>query len=339
MSRLQDRRRAFALKHLERNKAAYNLSKFLINKEKIMTPEIMTQEDKLHGIIGHKLWSSEDGKSFFAVAETSDVLPPDVYEPLITAQGTPYFYRINFSTEDLIRFSDSNIDKVVTEITDFWSHKKKFEEFGFPYRRGMLLHGPAGSGKSCALKLIIKDVIQQGGIGVRFADPHIFVMCMRIFRLVQPTTPVVAILEDLDGLMDRFDESAILNVLDGIDSFENMVYLATTNYPEELEGRIKNRPSRFDRRFEIGFPSINARKQYIKFLVGKVDSAKKTVDVDIWAEDTEEFTIAHIKELFISVVLFEHKYEESLKTLREMKRTISSSDYERNGRAGFGRAG
>lgn len=317
-------------KELERQR------KIMARKSRALAQYAQTEAaEEDSGVIGHKLWSSADSRTYFSVADTYKELPPDVYEPRLTPQGQPFFYRIHFSTEELLRFSDSNIDRVVVEITEFWKRKDRFEEFGFPYRRGILLHGPAGSGKSCAVKLIINDVIEKGGIALRFDDPGVFIRCMRNFRLVQPETPVVGIMEDIDGIMDRYDESIILNVLDGIDSFENIVYLATTNYPEELEGRIKNRPSRFDRRFEIGFPNPKARFQYIEYLVAKVGRAKDLVDIEQWVKDTAEFTLAHIKELFISVVLFEIEYKDALNTMLEMKKNISSNDYE-NKRTGFG---
>ncbi|NJO18646.1 MAG: AAA family ATPase [Thioploca sp.] len=61
-------------------------------------------------------------------------------------------------------------------------------------------------------------------------------------------------MEDLESILKSNNPSTVLNILDGVNSFDNIVFLATTNYPEELESRIKNRPSRFDRRFYIGPP-------------------------------------------------------------------------------------
>jgi len=54
----------------------------------------------------------------------------------------------------------------------------------------------------------------------------------------------------------------VLNLLDGVKQVDNIIYIATTNYPELLEERILNRPSRFDRRFHIGTPSAEVRKFY-----------------------------------------------------------------------------
>ena len=89
-----------------------------------------------------------------------------------------------------------------------------------------------------------------------------------------------------------------------MNQLENIVYLATTNYPEQLEDRIINRPSRFDRRYEIGLPSYEVRLEYIKKKV-----LDDNIDVEKWAKDTDDLSIAHIKELILSVLVYGVKYD------------------------------
>lgn len=280
----------------------------------------------------YKQWSSADGKSFFPIAKTYEKLIPDVYEPK-QIENQIFFYKVNFSTEDLITFDDSAIDKVVSEIQKFWNSKEKFKKFGFPYKRGILLYGVAGSGKSCAIKLIIQQVIKMGGIGLRFDHPPTFINCTRVLRQIQPDVPIVVIMEDLDAIIHQYNESYILNMLDGIDGFENIVYLATTNYPEELEGRIVNRPSRFDKRFHIGYPNEKSREIYFEFLQKKHHEGK-IENIDRWIKDTKNFTFAHMKELFISVKLFDTPYEDAIKEITKMRDKISSED-DNNSGVGF----
>lgn len=300
-----------------------------------VTLQEKSSEEKTPNKIGYKQWSSSDGQLFFPVAETYKKLIPDVYEPKVINDSI-FFYKINFSTEDLITFEDSAIDNVVSEIQKFWNSKEKFKNFGFPYKRGILLYGVAGSGKSCAIKLIIQQVIKMGGIGLRFDNPHVFIICTRILKEIQPDIPIVAIMEDLDAIVEHYSESVILNMLDGIDGFENIVYLATTNYPEDLEGRIVNRPSRFDRRFHIGYPNEKSRKIYLEFLQKKHHEGK-IEDIDRWVKDTKDFTFAHMKELFISIKLFDTPYEEAIKEITKMKEKISSEDDKRSVGVGFTR--
>jgi SpoVK/Ycf46/Vps4 family AAA+-type ATPase len=111
--------------------------------------------------------------------------------------------------------------------------------------------------------------------------------------------------------------------------------VATTNYPERLGERLINRPSRFDRIFKIGMPGEQARRMYIVSLlergkkVGILD--QKSIQVDRWIEDTEGLSFAHLRELYIGVVLLGDPYEEVIEMLKEMGQPLESNGK----RAGF----
>jgi len=274
-------------------------------------------------------WSTQNGKVFFPCHKTTKKLPSDVYN-IIISNGQLAFVRDKFDTEDLIRFEDSLVNEIVKDIQNFWTKKSVFEESSITFKRGILLTGPAGSGKTCTIKLLVEDIIKRGGIAINFDDN--FVVGVKTLREIQPETPLVVILEDIEVIMGGLRKSYILNVLDGITRIEGVVYVATTNYPEELEGRIINRPSRFDRRYIINTPSEGARYQYIEFLRKKI---KKEVDVTKWVNDTKDLSVSHIKELFVSVYLLDSDYDQTLKELREMSKQISSETFSKKGGAGF----
>lgn len=272
-----------------------------------------------------KMWSF-NGDKYYAVGDTCDKLPPDYYELLYQRDGTVIFNRLHFQTNDLVLFSEDVSDQVIKEITRFWQNPQKFDRFSLPYRRGILLYGPPGTGKSCTIKQILRQVIDLGGVGIKFTACQPFEVGMRTLRELQPDTPVICIMEDLESILQVDDESAILNLLDGVSGFENIVYIATSNYPEELGERISNRPSRFDKRYEIGYLNEASRKIYIEHLLKNATEEEiKSIDVKAWVKDTKNFTPAHIKELFISVVLYNDSYEVVIKSLKDMAKTPKST--------------
>ena len=133
-----------------------------------------------------------------------------------------------------------------------------------------------------------------------------------------------------------------MNILDGVDMIDKVVFLATTNYPERLGKRIINRPSRFDKRFKIDTPNKNSRKTYFEFLFSKCKNAKvEEIDnIDKWVSDTDKMSIAHLKELFIAVVILGNDYDMALKNLKDMKKELDSmvDEEERERGVGFARA-
>jgi SpoVK/Ycf46/Vps4 family AAA+-type ATPase len=125
-----------------------------------------------------------------------------------------------------------------------------------------------------------------------------------------------------------------------VNQIERAVFLATTNYPENLGARIINRPSRFDKRFFIGHPDLESRKLYLRHIIGDAKIAALNIDVDKWVEDTDEFSIAHLKELFTAVVILGDEYEAAIETLRSMReQRISSDEDEARRSMGFAPAG
>lgn len=268
-------------------------------------------------------WSSPDGRIFIPTSQTINKIPPGFYEIGASEQTGLYFSSVPINLDNILRFPDSKTDEVLNEIALFWDRREYFQKFGLTHKRGILLWGPPGSGKTTTLQLISKDVIERNGIVLKFDAPHMFQLALRKLREVQPDIPVVVLMEDLDAILDCYNESTVINILDGVDKLDRIVFMATTNYPERLGARIINRPSRFDKKYKIGFINAESRKLYFEFLAG---SHKPKIDIDKWVADTEGFSIAHLKELFTAVVVLENKYEDAMQTLKLMAHHSSSDD-------------
>lgn len=285
--------------------------------------------------ISYKQWSSSDGTIFFPTGKTVRKLKPGVYEIDRCQQGL-YFEKIPVRTEGLLKFPDTKSERVIGEVQKFWDREEIFRKYELTYKRGIILYGPPGSGKSCTVQLIMADVVSRGGIVIEFHNPELFIDGLRKLRQIQPDTPVVTVMEDIDALLELYNESEILNILDGVNEVDKVVFLATTNYPAKLGHRIINRPSRFDKRYRIGFPTAASRRMYLESLISKDDVTELNIDLNKWVEDTDKFSIAHLKELFVAVVILGDNYKEAVKTLRQMREEVKDKDYQEH--MGFGQS-
>ncbi|MEE9511830.1 MAG: hypothetical protein V3V38_02155, partial [Nitrosopumilaceae archaeon] len=119
---------------------------------------------------------------------------------------------------------------------------------------------------------------------------------------------------------------------DGELQIDNVVFVATTNYPERLDKRVTNRPSRFDEIIKIGMPSADARGVYLsaKHPELRVDKER----LKIWVDSTQGFSIAHLKEVIASVECLGRDFDETIKRLRQMMDIQVTSD-EPTGHFGF----
>lgn len=279
--------------------------------------------------LNHVQWSTNDYKIFIPTGRTCNVLTPGVYDILHSSNIGIYFQKIPINTDNIIRFPDSTSDIIVNEIKSFWEKEHVFKEFNLLYKRGIILYGPPGGGKSCTIQLIMKDVVERKGVVIRFTHPSIYNEGMRALREIQPDLPVVTIMEDIDSTIQCYNESDVLNILDGVNQLNKIVYIATTNYPEQLGARVICRPSRFDKRFEIGPPSAAARTVYFKHLIAGRDLEE--VDLEQWVRDTEDMSLAHLRELFIAVVILKNPYRDAVLLLKDMLKEVDVKKYDQIG--------
>ncbi len=140
---------------------------------------------------------------------------------------------------------------------------------GLSIKRGLLLSGPPGDGKSSAIECFVNEIAGEATIIIVEAVDHI----RSIYHLAQMLAPTVVILEDLDlitknrqniyGSYGKDDVTGeLLQVLSGGSAYADVVTVATTNHPEAIDDALAKRAGRFDAHVRMGYPD-DADKQRI----------------------------------------------------------------------------
>jgi len=265
-------------------------------------------------------WAELGNNSFASVNSTVDELPPGIYRASWSNQQV-IITQLNIVSDELLKLPDSTNSKIINSITTFWNAKSKFVKRNQLFKRGMLLWGPPGSGKTVTVMLLTKELVENGGIVLNCNDPHPTLKALEEIRKIEPDRPIICILEDIDEIINQCGESTILSLLDGESQINNVVYLATTNYPDRLDQRIINRPSRFDEVIKIGMPPRHVRSFYLRSRITKEELNDE--DLERWLDDTNDLSIAHLKELVIAIFCLGRTYEETIERLKKMK-TVSN---------------
>lgn len=282
------------------------------------------------GTTGDKKRWGQSGDLFYSINSTHEIMPTGLYAcKMVNGIGIA-FEQKDINVDDLIIFPDSDTDKIIDEFNEFWRIESEFVKRGFVHKRGFLLHGPPGSGKTSCLQLLIKTLIEEyNGICVMIDNPDWGTQALSMLRKVEPVRPIIAIIEDLDALVDRYDEDDFLSLLDGENQINNVIFVATTNYPQRLDPRFIDRPSRFDTIEFIDMPNPMSRKIYLQ----TKEPSLKGDELKKWVKASSGFSIAHLKEMIISVKCFHQDFEEVVKRLKQMKRRELSSDKYEGGKA------
>ena len=269
-------------------------------------------------------WSINGDGTFMPSPETTKELSPGLYDPHYSNRmGEWGLRRQRINTDELYELPTKEIAVILSDLKSFWKKKDVYKKYKLIRKRGILLYGDPGCGKSGILQLCMKHIINDlSGLVINLKDDESVRGYMDLIpklRQIEPERPLVVIIEDIDAIAgdSNYVTSQLLNLLDGVKQIENVVYIATTNYPEKLAERITNRPSRFDRRYYVSPPTKEVRMSYLKNKIGD-DS---DIDFDKWVKDTEGMSMSHLKELFISVFLLDNKYEDAIDHLRELKKS------------------
>lgn len=249
-----------------------------------------------------------------AVSGSVGEIPPGVYEISII-QGNVYFTQEKVVTDALVDLGDSNAMKVIAGIRNFWTKRDIYRKRGQLFKRGVLMWGPPGSGKTATVSFLMKEIMQNGGVVFLVRAPEVLKMGVQVFRTIEPHRPIIVVFEDIEEIVQKYGEKDILSFLDGQHHTENVVSIATTNYPEDLGARIVNRPSRFDEVIMIDMPSEQMRRQYLKHMITDEDN----FPLEKAVKDTDRLSIAHIKELVVAVAVLGNDYDETIARLKTMK--------------------
>jgi chaperone BCS1 len=156
-------------------------------------------------------------------------------------------------------------EAVVTDVKDFLASQNWYKERGIPYRRGYLLYGPPGCGKTSFITALAGEL--QYSICVLNLSDRSMSDDRLSHRLADAPENSIILLEDADAAfvsreeskhleeaykgLNRLTFSGLLNAIDGVTSTEGRILFMTTNYVERLDGALI-RPGRVDYSQYIG---------------------------------------------------------------------------------------
>lgn len=266
--------------------------------------------------VGFCQWSAMANEQYRPSGPREETLAPGVYEVGSDPSGL-YFQRIRVVSDDLIEIDKEVGDRVLGSMRKFWASKNEYVKRGILYKRGILLWGPAGSGKTSIIALLMKELIKNGGLVILCRLASLTSYAISVFRRIEPDRNIIVIAEDIDEIVQHQGEHALLALLDGENQVENVVNVATTNYPERLGARIINRPSRFDERILVDMPNVEGRRRYLHHITRTENMPGEMLER--WVEDTEGFSVAHLRELAVAVFCLQQEYETTLDRLKSMQ--------------------
>lgn len=189
-------------------------------------------------------------------------------------------------------YSESEQTREIRNDFEFWlSRRRWYEQRGIAWRRGYLLHGAPGTGKTS----LVRSLAQEYDVPVyRFDIASLNTAEFRRRVRDVNSKPAIFLFDDIDGIYSnrevpqpkarpdgRYDDDEItayakrmsgvtfdgfLDVLDGVEQLDGIAVFVTTNYPERLDAAL-TRPGRLDLHVAIVGPDAAGRRKIVERIV------------------------------------------------------------------------
>jgi transitional endoplasmic reticulum ATPase len=156
-------------------------------------------------------------------------------------------------------------------------HPELFQRLGVDPPKGVLLHGPPGTGKTRLAKAVANE---SDAHFFHIAGPEIMGSAYGesekrlrdIFEEATKTAPSIIFIDEIDSIAPKRGQvsgeaekrlvAQLLTLMDGIEARQNLVVIAATNRPEAIDEALR-RPGRFDREIVVGVPDESGRREII----------------------------------------------------------------------------
>jgi hypothetical protein len=202
---------------------------------------------------------------------------------------------------DAVILPERTLQLLNRNVMGLVENRAALRRLGQSTRKGILLYGPPGTGKTHTIRYLAANLPGHTTLIITAEQVGLLGSYMNLARLLQPAMVVI---EDVDLIardrsdLDSCEESLLnklLNEMDGLKEDADILFVLTTNRPEQLEEALTGRPGRIDQAIEVPLPDEAGRRKLVQ-LYGK-GLPLDAVLVDDAVQRTDGASAAFIKEL------------------------------------------
>ncbi|MFF4189573.1 AAA family ATPase [Nonomuraea sp. NPDC001831] len=197
------------------------------------------------------------------------------------------------------------LETIERHVVGIARHADVLRARGQHLKRGLLLHGPPGTGKTHTVRYLMGrmpgvTVVVMAGTGLRFVS--------EAAALARRLQPAIVVVEDVDLVARdrRFSEEGspllftLFDAMDGVGADADVTFVLTTNRAEVLEQALADRPGRVDLAVEVPRPDARLRAALLRLYGGDLLAG---IDLEPLVAGTDGMTASFFKELLRRAVL------------------------------------
>jgi len=295
----------------------------------------------LHAALFHKGNQNEDEISFFIICNDDNFEPyiklrnsfdlwvserdrGNLHVRVIEAEDIPY---TQDNTWDELFLPQEMKTELKALVENFLSSRDFYLKNRIPWKRGVLLFGPPGNGKSSIIKTIMSQYPFKPVTIVAGANDE---MMRDALAYAEEKCPSLLYFEDLDSMLDRtIDSSSFLNAMDGVSTKNGLLVIATANEIKRLRANVTDRPSRFDRKLFIPPPDIEMAYKYLKRWFSTLITDAKCQELAKLVEKYG-FSYAYLKEVYITSMFEALSHNRKVPTAKDIDNAVKRLIKDKN---------
>jgi ATPase family protein associated with various cellular activities (AAA) len=211
-------------------------------------------------------------------------------------------HKLRSIRRDEVILPEKTLQLLERNVGEFIAHRERLHGLGMAIKKGLLFYGPPGTGKTHTIHYLASQLPDHTTLLITAEQVGLLDEYFQLARFLQPAMVVI---EDVDLIARAREEmrsaceesllNRLLNEMDGLREDAAILFVLTTNRPEQLETALASRPGRVDQAIEFPLPDEDGRRRLVGLYSRGLNVPNDVVEIIV--RKTRKASAAFIKEL------------------------------------------
>jgi len=216
--------------------------------------------------------------------------------------GSVKVHKLRSVRREEVILPEKTLKLLERNITEFIKHRDRLKDFGMALKKGLLFYGPPGTGKTHTIHYLASQLANHTTLLITAEQVGLLDEYFQLARFLQPAMVVI---EDVDliararermrGACEESLLNRLLNEMDGLREDAAVLFVLTTNRPDQLEAALASRPGRIDQAIEFPLPDEAGRHKLVRLYSRGMTVSDELSNLIV--RKTNKASAAFIKEL------------------------------------------
>jgi hypothetical protein len=224
--------------------------------------------------------------------------------------GPVKVHRLRAVQREEVILPEKTLSLLDRNIGSFIKARNHIKSLGLSGKKGLLFYGPPGTGKTLTIHYLASQLPQHTTLLITAEQVGLLDEYFRLARFLQPSLVVVEDVdliararEEMGGVCEEVLLNKLLNEMDGLREDADVVFILTTNRPDQLEPALAARPGRIDQAIEFPLPDEQGRSKLVSLYARGLQLSERLTELIV--RRTKGASPAFIKELMRRTAQFQ----------------------------------